>query len=217
MNIKGIIFDFDGTLFDTMGIWKTAGADYLQSIGYIGEKDLWKKLSASSLIQSAKYLKEQYSLPFTTEEIMYGINKTVESFYFYHAMPKENAEKYLSALKSKGVKMCIATATDRNLAETALKRCNMLSFFDNIFTCTQAGHGKDEPYIYEYACKSMGVAKAETAVFEDAFHAVHTAKKAGFFTIGIYDKYEIQEEGVKEIADVYYLNFGQALERGELL
>ncbi len=209
MSIKGIIFDFDGTLFDSMSIWETAGADYLTSLGLTAENDLSKKLKAMSLMQSAEYLKKQYSLQITTDEIMAGINKTVKDFYFFCAMPKDNVVSYLEFLKSKGIKMCIATATDFYQVEAALKRCDMLKFFDNIFTCTEVGHGKDEPHIFDLACKSMGLAKSETAVFEDAYHAAHTAKNAGYFVIGIYDRYEKRTEELKNFADVYISSFSE--------
>ncbi len=209
MSIKGIIFDFDGTLFDSMSIWETAGTDYLTSLGYTAEKALRKKLKAMSLTQSAEYLKESYALPLSVSEIMDGVNKTVEDFYFYRAMPKENVINVLSALQKKGIKMCIATATDRYQVEAALKRCDMLHYFDAIFTCTEVGHGKDEPYIFEIARESMGTDKSETAVFEDAYHAAKTAKEAGFYVIGIYDRYEKRTEGLRELADVYINNFSE--------
>ena len=136
MSIKGIIFDFDGTLFDSMSIWETAGADYLSSLGYTAEEGLSEKLKAWSMMQSAEYLKEQYGLPMSVEEIIAGVNKTVEDFYFYRAMPKENVISVLSAFQERGVKMCIATATDRYQVEAALRRCGMLEYFEAIFTCS---------------------------------------------------------------------------------
>ncbi len=214
MSIKGIIFDFDGTLFDSMSIWETAGTDYLAALGITAEQDLSKKLKAMSLLQSAEYLKKNYSLKITSDKIISGINKTIEDFYFFRAMPKNNVISYLEALKSKGIKMCIATATDFYLIEAALKRCDMLKFFDNIFTCTTLGHGKDEPYIFDYACNSMELTKFETAVFEDAYYAAQTAKNAEYFVIGIYDKYEKQTEELKKLADIYVNSF---LETDKLL
>lgn len=207
MSIKGIIFDFDGTLFDSMSIWETAGTDYLTSLGLTAEKDLSQKLKAMSLLQSAEYLKENYALSLSIAEIMGGVNKTVEDFYLYRAMPKENVLPFLSALKDKGIKMCIATAADRYQMEAALRRCDMLQYFDAIFTCTEVGHGKDEPYIFEYACEHLGTDKLETAVFEDAYHAARTAKDAGFYVVGIYDRYEKRTEELKAFADIYVSSF----------
>lgn len=209
MSMKGIIFDFDGTLFDSMSIWETAGTDYLSSIGRTAEKDLDKILKTLSLQQAGEYLKAHYVLPMSIKEIISGVNKTVENFYFYRAMPKEHVISFLSALQKKGMKMCIATATDRYQVEAALKRCNMLGYFEAIFTCTEVGHGKDEPYIFEYACEQLGTGKGETAVFEDAYHAAKTAKDAGFYVVGVYDRYEKRTAEIKEFADVYVSGFSE--------
>lgn len=207
MSIKGIIFDFDGTLFDSMSIWESAGRDYLTSLGYRAKKHLNQKLKAMSLMQSAEYLKENYTLPLSVSEIMDGINKTVEDFYFHRAMPKVHAVSLLSNLQSKGIKMCIATATDRYQVEAALKRCGMLHYFEAVFTCTELGHGKDKPYIFEIAREAMGTDKTETAVFEDAYHAAKTAKDVGFYLVGVYDRYEKRTAELKVLADVYVNSF----------
>ncbi len=209
MSIKSVIFDFDGTLFDSMSIWETAGTDYLSSLGYVAEKDLSKKLKAMSLIQSAKYLKEHYTLPLSIEEIISGVNKIVEDHYFYKVVPKDDVVSLLTALKKKDIKMCIATATDRYQVEAALQRCNMLDYFDAIFTCSEVGHGKDEPYIFELACNAMKTDRSETIVFEDAYHAAKTAKSAGFYVVGVYDKYEKRTAEVKILADMYIRNFSE--------
>lgn len=84
MKIKGAIFDFDGTLFDSMSIWDTAGNDYLRSVGREPKEDLRQKLKPLSLYQSAVYIKNEYFLDISVDEIMNGINKTVEDFYFLY-------------------------------------------------------------------------------------------------------------------------------------
>ena len=134
--LKGAIFDFDGTLFDSMFIWNTAGEVYLRSINIEPREDLQKVLKPMSLLQSAQYIRECYQIPLTVEEIMDGVNRTVEGFYFYTVQPKKGIIAFLEQMKKQGVRMCIATATDRYQAEAALKRCGMESFFSEIFTCT---------------------------------------------------------------------------------
>ncbi len=210
MTFQGIIFDFDGTLFDTMGIWKAAGADYLASLGSVAEEGLSERLSAMSLAQSSQYLQARYALPLSVEAITEGICKTVEDFYLHRAQPKANVVVFLSSLREKGIKMCIATATDRYLVEAALRRCELLDCFDAIFTCPEVGHGKDRPHIFEAALAYLGTAKAETAVFEDAYHAARTAKQAGFPVIAVYDPYEGHAGELKALADGYISSFQEA-------
>ena len=207
--LKGAIFDLDGTLFDSMFIWNTAGEVYLRSIGIEPREDLQKLLKPMSLLQSATYIREKYWVPLTVEEIMSGINRTVEDFYFHTVQPKEGVITFLKQMKAQGVKMCIATATDRYQAEAALKRCGMESFFSEIFTCTDVGHGKDEPIIFQKALEHLGTTKADTVVFEDAYHAAKTAKADGFITIAVFDSHETKQAELHSVSDCFIENFTQ--------
>lgn len=207
MNLKGAIFDFDGTLFDSMSIWDTAGEDYLRSLGYEPENNLSRTLSTMSLYQSACYCKENYQLPLAPEEIMAGINETVEQFYFHTAIPKPGAADLLEQLSRQGVRMCIATATDRYQIEAALKRCRMDHYFTDILTCTSVGHSKREPHIFQAALQRLGTAKEETLVFEDALHAIQTAKSAAFSVAGVFDPHESRQDQVRALADLYLTDF----------
>ena len=207
--IKGAIFDLDGTLFDSMFIWDTAGEVYLRSIGIEPREDLQKVLKPMSLLQSAAYIRENYSIPLTVEEITDGINRTVEDFYFYTVQPKKGVAVFLEQMKKQGVKMCIATATDRYQAEAALKRCGMESFFSEIYTCTDVGHGKDEPIIFQKALEYLGTTKADTVVFEDAYHAAKTAKADGFIVVTVFDSHETKQEELHSVSDCFLENFIQ--------
>ena len=201
--LKGAIFDFDGTLFDSMFIWDTAGEVYLRSIGIEPREDLQKVLKPMSLLQSSTYIREKYVIPLTVEEIMDGINHTVEDFYFHTVQPKEGVITLLEQMKAQGIKMCIATATDRYQVEAALKRCGMEAFFSEIFTCTDVGHGKDEPIIFQKAMEYLGTTRANTVVFEDAYHAAKTAKADDFITVAVYDFHEERQNELREIADFF--------------
>ena len=204
--LKGAIFDFDGTLFDSMFIWDTAGEIYLRSIGTEPEEDLRNELKTMSLLQSATYIRDKYAIPLTVEDIMNSINRTVEDFYFHTVQPKKGVATFLEQMKKQGVKICIATATDRYQVEAALKRCCMEHFFSEIFTCTDVGHGKDEPFIFRKAMDYLGTTKADTVVFEDAYHAAKTAKEDGFVTVAVYDSHEEKQKELQALSDFYFEN-----------
>ena len=201
--LKGLIFDFDGTLFDSMFIWDTAGESYLRSVGREPEADLQKTLNPMSLLQSAQYLRQKYHIPLSVEEIMDGVNRTVEGFYFHTAQPKPGVIDFLEELHRRNIRMCIATATDRYLVEAALQRCGMRHFFSEIFTCTEAGSGKDRPDIFRKAMEHLQTNRSTTAVVEDAYHAAHTAKQDGFPVVGVYDSHENRPQELLQIADVF--------------
>lgn len=201
--VKGVIFDFDGTLFDSMYIWDTIGDIYLRSLGIEPEKRLGEKLKSYTLPMSAEYFREQYGVPYSTDEIVDTVNSMVESFYMNEAVMKEGAAKLLREMKEAGVKMCIATVTDKYLVKAALERCGADDYFSEIFTCADVGHSKREPVIYREAMKHLGTERADTLVFEDSFFAAKTAKDDGFKVIAVYDRHEEKQEEISRLADLY--------------
>ena len=207
--LKAAIFDFDGTLFQSNSVWVSAGEHFFESIGITPKANLQEEIRTMSLYQSACYIRKEYGLSQTVEEIMDGINRTVENCYFHEVQPKQGAISFLRELKAADIRMCIATATDRYQIEAALKRCNMLDFFEEIFTCSEIGHGKDEPIIFRRAMEYLGTDRSNTIIFEDALHAIQTAKADGFLTVGISDPYIQEQESVQSLCHCYLTDFSQ--------
>lgn len=204
MRITGAIFDLDGTLLDSMPVWDTLGNDYLLSRGICARENLSETFRQMTLEEAAQYYRQKYQLKDSIEEIVRGVNKLVDEFYLYKARLKPGAEKLLTKLKEKGVKICLTTASDRFLAESALRRNGVLSFFSELFTCSQVGKGKENPRIYRHALYYLNTEKDSTWVFEDAFHAVRTAKKDGFPVVGVYDpSEENNQQAIRELSDIY--------------
>lgn len=210
--IKCAIFDFDGTIFDTMEVWDSVAKIFLTSLNRKPKPDLTDVIKTMSLYQSAEYLKKEYSLNLSLDKIMESINKIIEDFYFYEALPKEGVVKFLQELNRRDIHICIATATDRYLIEAALKRCEMENYFEKIFTCTEVGHGKDEAIIYEVAAEYFNANKDEAIVFEDAYHAIETAKKAGFIVAGVFDQSENNQSQIRNMSDYYIEDFQNTVE-----
>ena len=203
--IKGAIFDVDGTLLDSMPIWMEAGAKYLCTKSREPQDGLAEKIFTMTLEESAIYLKKEYQLSDSVKDIMMEINHVIEQFYFDQVQLKEGALEFLSDMYCAGVAMTIATATDIYLVEQALERLKIRHFFNQIFTCTEVGAGKDKPWIYLAARNSMKTRTEETWVFEDALHALVTAKNAGFPTVAIYDAASEKNQIIlEEQADLYW-------------
>lgn len=205
--IRGAIFDFDGTLFDTMEIWETAGERYLRSVGAEPPAGLCELLRPMSIPQAAKYCRETFSLPFSEAEVTEGILSVVRDFYLFSAPPKPGAKDFLAILKEKGVKMCVATASDRELVGAALKRCGMDGFFSAVVTCAELDCGKAEPTVFRAAAERLGTEKAETVVFEDTAAALSAAKADGFPTVGVYDRFSRPPEAAKAVCDCWLTDF----------
>lgn len=207
MSIKCAIFDFDGTLFDSMYIWESVGETYLRSLGIEPEASLREDIREMSLYQSAAYMRKKYDMRISEEEITEGINRTVENFYFFEILPKRGVAEFLELLKKGGIKMCIATASDRRHVETALRRCSLDGYFDAVFTCDEVGYGKDEAVIFRKASDFFGVSHRETVVFEDALHAARTAKSDGYAVAAVYDSSEKRQSEIRALADCFIEDF----------
>ncbi len=205
--IQGAIFDVDGTLLDSMSVWANIGADYLRFLGYEPRENLNETFKSMSLYQAACYYQSEYGVTLSTEEIIAGVNDRIGQFYRERAGLKPGVAGFLRQLREKGVKMCIATATDRPLVEAALERCGVLAYFSDIFTCFSVGHGKDEPVIYRTALEHLQTARAKTIVFEDALYAARTARRDNFVTAAVYDAYEKHQAELRAAADLYITDF----------
>ena len=217
MRIRGAIFDVDGTLLDSMFIWDTIGEAYLRSIGYQPKENLNETFKNMSLHQAARYYQTEYGVTQSIDEIMDGVNAMLERYYRFEVPLKPGAAELLERLRQDGVKLCIATATDRHLVEAALDRCGVLSCFGEIFTCNEVGHGKDEPDIFEAALRSLGTRREETLVFDDALYAVRTAKEAGFPVAAVYDSHERSQAEVRARSDLYLEDLTQLVELQKFL
>ena len=205
--IKGAIFDMDGTLLDSMPVWEHACENYLSQRGLQAKEGLSELLFTMSMREGAAYVKEAYGLTEDVEELVAGVNGVIYTAYERQVEPKEGVRGFLEEMEREGIPMTVATATDREMAEMALRRTGLDHYFSRIFTCSEVGAGKTKPDIYLAAAEYLGAAPRELWVFEDALYALKTAKDAGFRTVGLYDaSRERTQEQLRADADIYAEN-----------
>lgn len=205
--VSAVIFDIDGVLLDSLKIWKCIGARYLESIGIEPEEGLDRILFPMSMEQGATYLKDHYSVPKHTEEIIEGIESLLKDFYYFEVLTKPGAGELIAFFNDEGIPLSAATSSPREHVTKALERNGIFFHSDRIFTNSEVGESKHSRKIYDMASQSMGSSSEETLVIEDSLYALKTAKAAGYITAGVYDPDgESDQDGIKNEADIYLLS-----------
>lgn len=207
--VDAVIFDLDGTLLDSLSAWEHSGTNFLRTQGITPPEGLDEKLVKMSLMDGARLLKEMFSLPQEPEEILRLTLDPIRRHYFEDIPAKPGVPETLRRLKAQGVKLCVATASDGELARAALARLELLDLFDFVLTCDEVGVGKRSPAVYEEALRRLGTEKSRTLVAEDAPYALQTARLAGFMTAGVADPHTLPE-GARQMradADFYVETF----------
>ncbi len=205
--VRGVIFDIDGVVLDSMRIWKDLGARYLLDRGVKPEAGLGDILFSMSMEQGADYLKAHYGLADSTDAILEGIRGMLQSFYSNEVSAKPGAGALMTFLKDKGILITAASSSPRAHIKAALLRNELLGFFDAIYTTSEVGVSKHDPDIYHLAAEFMGIDASGVLVIEDSLYAIKTAKNAGYKTVGVYDREgEADQAGVRETCDLYIRN-----------
>lgn len=208
MKLEAAIFDLDGTLLDSMPIWQGLGENYLLQKNVQPAPGLQDALKTMSLPQAAQHFQTAYGLREAEETIIGEIETLLADLYRYEVPLKAGAAEYLQTLQEQNVKMCIATATERNLAESALERLDIRKYFSTILTSSEVKTGKDDPLIYQRAFEQLGAPLTKTVIFEDALHAIETATAAGFRVVGVHDETATKDmERIKALTEQYIYSF----------
>lgn len=203
MNKLYAIFDMDGTLIDSMSYWKNLGREYISSKGITENMEsILEEVYALTMTEASALFVEKYGLDDNPERIAGEMNAMMDDHYRKDIPLKSGVSDYLKDLKSKGVHMCVASATEEYLIKICLERLGVLQYFDFILSCESLSTSKREPKIYLHAADLFGAKPEEVTVYEDALYAVNTAKKAGFYVVAVKDEESAgQWEKICNIAD----------------
>ena len=200
MKLTGSIYDMDGTLLNSMDYWAIVPTEYLLLKGITPKEDTNRYFLEVGMKEWHKY----QEIPYSFEEMSKDIYTLMEKYYLKDVKLKDGALDMLKRLKSKGVKMCLATATDKFMVEKVLTRLGIKDYFLTIFTPKDVGKGKRFPLIYEKALEFLGTDKETTYVFEDAYYAINTCYQNGFKVVGVYDKNVFAPENeIIAMCDIY--------------
>lgn len=206
--LEGAIFDLDGTLLDSMGVWAQIDRDWLGRRGIPLPPDYTKAVAPLGFRAAAEYSIARFHLNERPEDVIAEWNAMSIDAYTHTVDLKPGAKEFLLALSRRGVRLAVATSSHPELFTPALARHGLLPLFDNITTVGEAARGKGFPDVYLLAAEKMNVSPACCAVFEDILAGVQGAKAGGFFTVAVADKTAAHHEAeLRRAADLYIPDF----------
>ncbi|EFA23167.1 HAD family hydrolase [Bifidobacterium gallicum] len=184
---KAAIFDLDGTLLDSLGVWKQVDEIFLAKRGFAVPDDYMQTIAALQFHEVAAYTIERFHLDDTPEALMAEWDELAAYQYAHEVGTKHGAREYLMQLKRTGAKLAVATTLSPALRQPALEHVGLWNLFDAVVGVETVAHGKSEPDIYLRAAKLVSVPADHCTVFEDILPAIKSANRAGMTTYGVYD------------------------------
>ena len=211
-NFKGAIFDLDGTLFDSMGIWKEVDIAFFRNHGMRMPSDYQDKIKDMHFRTMAIYTKERFKMRSSIESIMDEWCSLCYDKYAKEVPLKAGVKEFLDLLKENGIKIAFATANTTQLSEVCLKNNGIFDYFDTGAYLHETLTDKSDPDVYLLASERLGLAPSECIVFEDLLAGINGAVKGGFTVCGVYDKHSRKDTRyIKQIADYYINSFEELL------
>ncbi|MBQ7924176.1 MAG: HAD family phosphatase [Clostridia bacterium] len=206
------IFDFDGTLVDSMTPAVKVLLGYLDERGVKYPDDIIKTIIPLGYRGIADYYVSEFGLKETPKEVYATIVERLEGVYANDVMPKPEVEKTVAELKARGASLSILTASPHEFLDPCVKRLGWEKYFDNLWSSEDFNMKKSEPFIFIEAAKRLGKQPCECYMVDDNVKALFSAKQAGLKTIAVYDSYSKEYESeMRSFADKYVVVFNEIL------
>lgn len=207
-NKKAVIFDLDGTLVDSMWMWKSIDIEYLGRFGISLPKTLQKDIEGMSFSETAIYFKETFKIPDSLEDIKTTWNHMAYEKYTKEVPLKKGVKEFLDYCKNENIKLGIATSNSRELVDATLEALNIREYFDCVMTACEAAKGKPAPDIYLAVAKKLQVETSQCLVFEDVIMGIMAGKNAGMEVCAVEDEFSMNQlEEKKKLADYYIRDY----------
>ncbi len=201
---KAAIFDMDGTLLDTMYIWRHLAPEYLKRNNIAAPADLTDRLAIMGIGRAAEFLIENFHLKISKEALYNEIVGILADYYRNEAGFKPGAEKFLQSLNDRNIPTMIFSATPDDLLDLVLSRLDALKYFSKgLLSVPAIKCSKNKPEAFYIAAERIGYPVDEVMIFEDAHYAASTAKAAGFAVTVMADNEEHRTQEMRELADFY--------------
>lgn len=207
-DIRAVIFDLDGSLVDSMWMWRAIDIEYLGRFGIPLPEDLQSCIEGMSFSETAVYFKEHFLIPDSIDRIKEDWNRMAWDKYANEVPLKPGIPEFLERCREEGIKLGIATSNSRQLVENIAKVHNLRDYFSCIMTGCDVAHGKPSPDIYLAVAEALDCPPSQCLVFEDIIPGIQAGKAAGMRVCAVEDAYSVNDrERKKALADYYISDY----------
>ena len=204
--MQAVIFDLDGTLIDSMWMWKQIDIDYLARHGHPLPEDLQDCIEGMSFSETAVYFKERFGLKDSLDIIKGDWNRMAYDIYVNEVPLKPGVLEFLQYLKKQGIRTGIATSNSKELLMAVLKSLGIAEYFDELHTSCEVEKGKPAPDIYLLVAEKLGVKPEACLVFEDIMQGILAGKAAGMKVCAVKDEFSTKQEVEKKVAADWFID-----------
>ncbi|MCD7807292.1 MAG: HAD family phosphatase [Lachnospiraceae bacterium] len=207
-NKKACLFDMDGTLLDSMYVWKVVDEHFFGLFGMEVPPNLQQEIGGMSFTETAGYIKEQYRISMTGEEIRDLWNRLAQEEYASHVSYKPGAQEFLQYCKDMGLKTAICTSNSRQLLQAADSHLNLSQYIDEFVTACEVERGKPFPDVYLAAARKLKVKPEECLCFEDILPGVRAGRNAGMEVCAVEDSHAVQDrQQIRRESQLYIADY----------
>ena len=208
-----LIFDFDGTLVDSVPVYTAAEIRILEENGVAYPENVGEIVTPLGYKGTAEYFINDLGLDLSFDEVMALLREYMVVAYTNDVLAKNHVIDVLKELKAKGKSLNILTASPHLTVDPCLKRLGIYEMFDNIWSTDDFGLIKSNPEIFVQAAKRLNKETKDVMHFDDSLEAIRTAKKAGMKTCGVYDDlWKKDTDQIIETADYYIHDFSTLMQ-----
>lgn len=212
MKYNTYLFDFDGTLVDSMPSYVSVMLRILDENGIEYEDDIVKIITPLGYAGTAEYFKKM-GISLSVEEMIKLMNEYAYNEYAYNIPAKNNVIETLKELKKRGCDLNVLTASPHSVLDPCLKRLGIYDLFNNIWSCEDFSTTKADPAIYVKAAEKIGKPVDSILFLDDNYNADKTAKSAGMKVCGVFDNSSAEYvDEIKSVSDHYIYDFLELLD-----
>lgn len=183
------IFDMDGTLIDSNGIWKDVDTAFLAKRGLPYTRAYYEGVAHTIFPLAAKFTKEFCHLPESEEAIMAEWMDMAGDLYGTSVPVKPGVRAYLEKLRDTGERMMVVTSAVPVHCRTALTHLGLMPYFERIVFAQELHREKKDPALWRLAAETAGVSPEDCTLYDDSVEACRGAKAAGMRAVGVYDSF----------------------------